>query len=301
MTTTPRPCARSRARRARLTMSCADLARSSEVIAVCVRDDVQLLAVAYGEKSLSDSIGPDTIVLVHSTVRPQTVRDLAETLALRGGRVLDAAVTGGAHLAATGELCAMVGGAAADLAAARPVLEACCRRIVHAGPLGAGMVLKAANNLVTMLSLVAAHESDRLARAAGLDAEMLREVMTENGNLTDTMRRFLEFRTTGPASLGEQAYREFQERMGKLGAKDLAVALEIARDLDVELPGAAAARPLMPGVFRGDSTDDGTTMTLRERRCTKMTAARAANGCSARCTATSCRCRRRDSVTISWR
>ena len=94
---------------ARVTRSCVELARSSEVIAVCVRDDVELLAVAYGDASLSDSIEPGTTVIVHSTVRPQTVRDLGETLALRGGRVVDAAVTGGAHLADRGELCAMVG------------------------------------------------------------------------------------------------------------------------------------------------------------------------------------------------
>ena len=238
---------------ARLTMSCADLVQSSQVIAVCVRDDVELLAVAYGDGSLSDSIEPGTTVIVHSTVRPQTVRDLGESLALRGGRLLDAAVTGGAHLAAVGELCAMVGGDAADLARVRPVLAACCRRIIHAGPLGAGMMLKAANNLVTMLQLVAVHEADALARAGGLDPVLLAEVMTENGNLTDTMRRFLEFRTTGPASLGDGAYREFQDRMGRLGAKDLQVALDIAREAGIELPGAAAARPLMAGVFNADS------------------------------------------------
>jgi 3-hydroxyisobutyrate dehydrogenase-like beta-hydroxyacid dehydrogenase len=238
---------------AHVTSSCAELARSSEVIAVCVRDDVELLAVAYGDASLSDSIEPGTTVMVHSTVRPQTVRDLGETLALRGGRVVDAAVTGGAHLAASGELCAMVGGESADLARVRPVLAATCRRIVHAGPPGAGMVLKAANNLVTMLQLVAAHESDALARAGGLDPALLGEVMTENGNLTDTMRRFLEFRASGRASLGERAYREFQDRMGQLGAKDLQVALDIARDAGIELPGAAAARPLIATVFKGDA------------------------------------------------
>jgi 3-hydroxyisobutyrate dehydrogenase len=228
---------------ARVTSSCAELARSSEVIAVCVRDDVELLAVAYGDGSLSDSIVPGTTVLVHSTV----------TLALRGGRIIDAAVTGGAHLAASGELCAMVGGDSADLARVRPVLAATCRRIVHAGPLGAGMVLKAANNLVTMLQLLAAHESDVLARAGGLDPALLGEVMSENGNLTDTMRRFLEFRASGPVSLGERGYREFQDRMGRLGAKDLQIALDIAREAGIELPGATAARPLMAAVFNGDS------------------------------------------------
>jgi 3-hydroxyisobutyrate dehydrogenase-like beta-hydroxyacid dehydrogenase len=239
---------------ARCTTSCTDLTRSSQVIAVCVRDDVQLLAVAYGNDSLSDSTTPGTTVIVHSTVRPQTVRDLAETLALRGACVLDAAVVGGAHLAATGELCAIVGGDPADLERVRPVLEACCSRIIHAGPLGAGMALKAANDLVTMLQLLAAHEADRLARAAGLDPALLAAVMTENGNLTDTMRRFLEFRATGPASLGEQAYRELQERLGELGVRDLEIALDVAHEAGLDLPGAAAARPLIPGVFRGDAT-----------------------------------------------
>jgi 3-hydroxyisobutyrate dehydrogenase-like beta-hydroxyacid dehydrogenase len=115
------------------------------------------------------------------------------------------------------------------------------------------MVLKAANNLVTMLALLAAHESDALVRAGGLDPALLGEVMAENGNLTDTMRRFLEFRTTGPASLGERAYREFQDRTGQLGAKDLGIALEIAREAGIELPGTAAAQPLMAGVFNVDS------------------------------------------------
>ena len=50
-------------------------------------------------------------------------------------------------------------------------------------------------------------------------------------------------------AIGDGAYREFQDRMGRLGAKDLQVALDIAREMGVELPGAAAARPLMAGVF----------------------------------------------------
>jgi 3-hydroxyisobutyrate dehydrogenase-like beta-hydroxyacid dehydrogenase len=229
---------------AHCTTSCTDLTRSSQVIAVCVRDDVQLLAVAYGNDSLSDSVTPGTTVIVHSTVRPQTVRDLAETLALRGAWVLDAAVTGGPQLAATGELCAMVGGDPADLERVRPVLEACCSRIVHAGGLGAGMALKAATDLATILQLLAAHEADRLARAAGLDPALLATAMTETGNLSAPMRRFLEVRATGPASPGEQAYGELLECMGELGARDLEIALEVSREAGVELPAAAAAHVL---------------------------------------------------------
>src|SRR5688572_33476517 len=113
---------------ARLTTSCADLVLSSQVIAVCVRDDVELLAVAYGDGSLSDSIEPGTTVIVHSTVRPQTVRDLGESLALRGGRLLGAAVTGGAHPAAPGERSAVGGGDAGDLRRGRPAAAPRLRR-----------------------------------------------------------------------------------------------------------------------------------------------------------------------------
>lgn len=236
---------------ARCTTSCTDVTRSSQVIAVCVRDDVQLLAVAYGNDSLSDSITPGTTVIVHSTVRPQTVRDLAETLALRGAWVLDAAVNGGADLAASGELCAMVGGDRTDLERVRPVLETCCSRIIHAGPLGAGMTLKVASNLVKMLQLVAAYESERLARAAGLDPALLAVALSENGTLTDHMRRFLEVRATRPGRLGEHAYRDFAEHVGQLGIGDLEIALDVAREAGLELPAVAAARPLLPEVLRG--------------------------------------------------
>jgi 3-hydroxyisobutyrate dehydrogenase len=234
---------------ARVTPSCAELARSVQVIGVCVRDDVELLAVAYGVDSLCDSIGDGATVLVHGTVRPRTVRDLADALSARGARVLDVAVTGDAHLAASGELCAMVGGEAQDLARVRPVIEATCRRIIHAGPLGAGIALTAANGLVTMLQLLAVHESARLVRACGLDLSLLREAMSENGSLTDTMRRFLTLQLAHSVQPGESAYSEFQERTGQLGTEELSVALDIARDAGFELPGASAARTLMPGVL----------------------------------------------------
>ena len=121
--------------------------------------------------------GPDlrsnnpSVVLVHSTVRPRTVRDLESEAAANGVTLLDAPVTGGARLAERGELVAMVGGPASGLQAARPVLDAFCRSVLHAGALGSGMVLKAANNLVTMLELVAAHESLRLVERGGVTEE----------------------------------------------------------------------------------------------------------------------------------
>ena len=229
--------------------SLGDIARHADVVSICVRDDAQLRAVLAGPDGLIAAAANPIVILVHSTVRPSTVRDLAVVAAANRVTLLDAAVTGGAHLAERGELVAMVGGPVAALDAARPVLDAFCRTIIHAGDLGAGMVLKAANNLVTMLELVAAHESLKLVASGGVAAELLQQVMTENGNLTDTMRRFIEFRRDGARQLGAAAFDEFQTRMGRLVTKDLEVALDIAAEAGLELPATAAASRLMMDVF----------------------------------------------------
>jgi len=235
--------------RCRVADSVAEVARHAAIVSVCVRDDAQLRGVLEGAGGLLAEAGSPIVVLVHSTVRPSTVRDLAASASTRGVALLDAAVTGGAHLAERGELCAMVGGPADLLAEVRPVLDAFCRSVVHAGPLGSGMVLKAANNLVTMLELVAAHESARLVQSSGVSEDLLRQVMTENGNLTDTMRRFLEFRRDGAQQLGAAAFEAFQTRMGRLVTKDLEVALGIAAESGLDLPATRAASRLMMEVF----------------------------------------------------
>jgi 3-hydroxyisobutyrate dehydrogenase-like beta-hydroxyacid dehydrogenase len=111
------------------------------------------------------------------------------------------------------------------------------------------MVLKAANNLVTMLELIAAHESYKLVQQNGVDEKLLQRVMTENGNLTDTMRRFIEFRRDGERQLGAAAFEAFQTRMGRLVTKDLEVALDIAAESGLELPATRAASGLMMEAF----------------------------------------------------
>jgi 3-hydroxyisobutyrate dehydrogenase-like beta-hydroxyacid dehydrogenase len=111
------------------------------------------------------------------------------------------------------------------------------------------MVLKACNNLVTYLELMAADESVRLARANGLDVALLREVMTENGNLTDTMRRFLDFRDSGPGQMGRDAFRTFQSHVSTLAEKDLDVALGIAADSGIALPASQTTRGLIRGML----------------------------------------------------
>jgi 3-hydroxyisobutyrate dehydrogenase-like beta-hydroxyacid dehydrogenase len=237
--------------------SVSELARHADVACICVRDDAQLRDVLEGPHGLLANAARPLISLVHSTVRPRTVCELAPAAAARGVTLLDAPVTGGAHLAERGELVAMVGGPAVALDKARPVLDAFCRMVIHAGDLGSGMLLKAANNLVTMLELVAAHESLKLVERGGVAADLLHRVMTENGNLTDTMRRFLEFRRDGARQLGADAFEAFQMRMGRLVTKDLEVALDIAAETGLDLPATETASRLMLDVFLDLDTRGG--------------------------------------------
>src|SRR5205814_16787 len=115
----------------------------------------------------------------------------------------DAAVTGGPAGATAKRLICMAGGASEALADIRPLLDAFCAEVVHAGPVGSGMALKLANNLVTYFHLLSAHEGYRLAVESGVDPALLSQVMRSNDNLTTTMRLFMEFRANGIGLLGQ--------------------------------------------------------------------------------------------------
>jgi 3-hydroxyisobutyrate dehydrogenase-like beta-hydroxyacid dehydrogenase len=111
------------------------------------------------------------------------------------------------------------------------------------------MVIKACNNLVTFIEYTAAHESFRLATANGVDPAVLRRVMTENGNLTPSMAAFIDSRATGPARLGQAEFAALQTRIGELCAKDLDVALDLARDCALTLAATERVRALILNVF----------------------------------------------------
>jgi 3-hydroxyisobutyrate dehydrogenase-like beta-hydroxyacid dehydrogenase len=234
---------------ARLAVSAADVARHSEIVGVCVRDDVQLRAVLTGPEGLLEGMGKGGIILVHSTVRAMTIRDLAGVAAERGIHLIDAAVSRTVQGAATRFVCSMVGGDPSVMERARPMLEAFSTTIVHAGSLGAGMVIKACNNLTTFIEFIAAHESFRLAEANGIDPAVLRQVMTENGNLTPSMAAFMNFRASDRTRPDPPELAALRTQMGKLSEKDLDVALDLARDSGLALPATERARALIRDVF----------------------------------------------------
>jgi 3-hydroxyisobutyrate dehydrogenase-like beta-hydroxyacid dehydrogenase len=98
------------------------------------------------------------------------------------------------------------------------------------------MALKLCNNLVTYIELSAALEAYRLAEALGLDHAQLTAVMTNNGNLTPSMRQFVAFRRSGAEQIGAAPFRASQEAVALLGEKDLALAHEAAEEAGATIP-----------------------------------------------------------------
>jgi 3-hydroxyisobutyrate dehydrogenase-like beta-hydroxyacid dehydrogenase len=236
--------------KARIAESPADLGKTVEQVGICVRHDADVTAVLTGPNGLMETLAPGAIVAIHSTVRPATVRTLAEQAAAKGVTVLDAAVSGGPMGAAAKTLVSMVGGETEAVERVRPMLDAFSGTIIHAGGIGMGMSLKLCNNLVTYMQLLAAIEGFGLARAGGLEEKVLRDVMAANGNLTTAMGLYLDFCNTGPARMGQDGYLAFKDATAELGEKDLDFAIAFAADVGYPIKGSEKVRELIRSALR---------------------------------------------------
>ncbi len=141
-----------------------------DTVLLCVPADADVLDWAV---SLARVLPAGSVVIDHSTVAPDTAKQAATLLGARGIGFLDAPVSGGVEGARNGKLSIMVGGDAATLERARPVLEAYAARITLLGPNGAGQATKAVNQVMVAGINQAVCEALALGEALGLDPERL--------------------------------------------------------------------------------------------------------------------------------
>jgi 3-hydroxyisobutyrate dehydrogenase len=233
----PEPVAELAAEGAVVAASLADLARSTRVICVMVRDDDQVRSV-IGQ--LTGVAREGTVVVIHSTVAPGTPAQLEELAAKHGLSVIDAPVSGGPMGAAEGTLAILAGGSDDAFTQAQPVLALMGSRIVHAGPIGAGTRMKLARNLMHFVAFTAATEAQRLAEAAGLDLVELGNVVRHTDAITGGPGAVMYRGTTVPLNRDDFWYGVF-DHVRVLGEKDLGFAIDLADELGVEVPLAQLA------------------------------------------------------------
>jgi 2-hydroxy-3-oxopropionate reductase len=205
----------------------AELAAAAPVVLTMLPDLPQVEEVLRRDDGLLAGMGPGSVLVVMGTVSPVAVRDLGARLAPGGVAVVDAPVSGGDVGAEQATLSIMVGGRPEDVARVGPYLEAMGTTVDHLGPLGAGQLAKACNQIVVAATLTALSEALVLARRGGLDPRQVFAVL--GGGLAAS--RVLEVK--GPKLLAGDF------RPGGAAAfqhKDLGFALAAARDEGVALP-----------------------------------------------------------------
>jgi 3-hydroxyisobutyrate dehydrogenase-like beta-hydroxyacid dehydrogenase len=155
----------------------AELGAASDLVCLCVVGDDDVRQVLSGDGGVLAGMKPGGIIAIHSTVHPDTCREIAETAAEHGVSVIDAPVSGGSPAALEGTLLVMVGGEEADVERARPVFATYADPIVHLGALGAGQVTKILNNLLFSANLGSAVSTLDLGESLGVPRERLCEVL----------------------------------------------------------------------------------------------------------------------------
>ncbi len=157
----------------------AQLAASADII-LSILTDASAIAAAYeGPEGLLSGKVSGKLFVEMSTVRPDTQHALAARIQTKGAAMIDCPVGGTTGPARDGKLLGFVGGDAADLSRARPVLEKLCRRIEHVGPVGAGASLKLAINLPLLVYWQAFGEALALCQPLGLDPARLVDIFAD--------------------------------------------------------------------------------------------------------------------------
>ena len=227
------------------------------IVIVVVRDDAEVRDVVCGENGILAGVsegrlsaggnkgkavagisnspevsegGPSSggnkpVILIHSTVQPETVEEVAQACAEAGISVLDAPVTGGAGATENGDLVVMLGGDEKVCAEVAPKLSDYAGKVVRVGGLGAGQKAKIARNLITYSEWVVAAEATALAEAAEVDVEQLWEIIDHSDRHIGTHGGYSGVRSLLPAP-------EMMKPLAELARKDLSLAAELARQID---------------------------------------------------------------------
>jgi 3-hydroxyisobutyrate dehydrogenase-like beta-hydroxyacid dehydrogenase len=226
----------------------AELAHDSDVVVISVSDTPDVEAVLFGPGGVAGGAHPGLLVIDTSTISPAATRDFAARLAALGVDLVDAPVSGGSEGARKATLTIFVGGEAAAVERARPILARLGTTITRFGPSGSGQAVKAVNQVMIGGLYLAVAEGLVLAIKAGLDPEQV--VAALGGGVA------------GSWILANRSARMIANDYplvfrSSLHLKDLGIALAMAREVGAVVPVAALAAQLENGlVARGFGDED---------------------------------------------
>jgi 3-hydroxyisobutyrate dehydrogenase len=231
------------------------LAASSEAIITILTDAAAIDAAYHGRDGLLSAGISGKLFVEMSTVRPETERKLAAKIREKSAAMVECPVGGTVGPAKDGKLFGFVGGEAADVARARPLLDQLCRRVEHVGPVGAGASMKLAINLPLLVFWQAFGEALALCRSLGLDPARIVDIFADTSGGPNVLKgrgpvlaAALQGKDTGPITVDIDAMR-----------KDLRTMVEEAQSLGTSLPVTSRAlecydEASRAGLGKGDIT-----------------------------------------------
>ena len=234
---------------AEVTLDVSEIAQGADAVVVNLFSDDQVRDVVLGAGGLAEAVEPGTVVILHTTSSPRTSELLEAKLADKGALYVDAAVSGGPHNIAAGDLTLFVGGAEAAWSKAEPVLAAYGDPVIHLGPVGTGMKVKLLNNAAFGAHIGVVSVLSALAKTLDLDEKTLYEAMSHGSGNSAVVGMVSR---GGSAAGFSQSTAEFVDKdvhtaetlLGELGASLEPFAALYQAGRDVREPQVEAAQPV---------------------------------------------------------
>ncbi len=234
-----------------------EVAERSDVVITMLPDSPDVERVVAGEDGVLDGLKEGALLIDMSTISPVVTRELAEKVEAKGATMLDAPVSGGDVGAQQGALSIMAGGSEEDFERAGPLFEVMGKAATHVGPVGAGQVVKACNQVVVALNIEAVSEALVLGSKAGVAPEKIFEALS--GGLAGSA----VMEAKKDKLLGHDFDPGFRIELHR---KDLGIALASGKEYAVPLPVTAIVDQMLGELIvkdRGDR-DHSALLTLIE-------------------------------------
>jgi 3-hydroxyisobutyrate dehydrogenase-like beta-hydroxyacid dehydrogenase len=206
----------------------AAVTEQATLVDIVVRTDQDVIDCVLGPNGVLAGARPGTLLLLHSSILPQTVNRVEQAARAKGVRVIDACMTGVPDTVRAGILSFVVGGADEDVERAKPHLLKMSQEVFHMGPIGTGAVGKLIKNMLGGAETLIVHEAIKIGIAGGIPYPKALEMMRRIGHDSVLNRWQRTFDPSGNNTLPRSGRNVLN--------KDIPLVAELARLLNADAP-----------------------------------------------------------------
>jgi len=231
-----------------------EVAERADFVFYCVGDSTMAKAVTSGPNGLLKGVRPGSITADCSTISPAISKEIGKAFAAKGAQFLDAPCTGSTPGAEKATLTFMIGGDRAAFDKAKPYFEIMGKVFYYCGAAGQGLQAKLTQNLILANLMQAFAEGMVLATKGGIAPELMLEILDNSAAKSG----LISFKA--PYIFA----RDFEARFStKWMTKDVGLALESAKSMDVPLPSTALTEQMLRAAIARGWGDDDFCSTIR--------------------------------------